>query len=363
MTTSDYSPGFYREYAGRYAEVAGKFIQSVYTKTSHPKLRHDWDLWDRLMDLAPGRRGLDAGCGAGARDVLHACSEGYDVVGIDAIEENIQAARALHEEIADRVFVADLTTALPFDDVSFDFVACNAVIQHIDPGIVQDVVLPEFARVLRPGGVLELMFKCGEGVITVFDKDYGIDRTFRLYRASELLEILQGLGLSLIESESPEQLGGLLYFTDPKPVDHCVFFARKAGAIHSLNDPASIASMTGDKRTELRVLLRSMIHRVHVTDVNHQGSDRIIIDRYLMEKVGLRNFEKVLVSDLTNGNSYETYVIAGERRSGICQIQGITALQSAAGNRLEIMAFDVTDEPEGPRMIFVDEHNRFVEYL
>ena len=230
VTASDYSANFYHDYAGRYAQVSGEFIQSVYTKTSHPKLRHDWDLWDRMMELAPGRRGLDAGCGAGARDVLHACSEGYDVVGIDAIEENIQAAREMHPELTDRVSVADLTNALPFEDVSFDFLACNAVIQHIDPEIVRDVVLPEFARVLRPGGVLELMFKCGEGVITVFDKDYGIDRTFRLYQDSELLGILGGLGLSLIEAESPEALGGLLYFTDPKPVDHCVFFARKAAA-------------------------------------------------------------------------------------------------------------------------------------
>ena len=230
MTVPNYSPSFYRDYADRYAQVSGEFIQSIYTKTSHPKLTHDWDLWDRLMELAPGRRGLDAGCGAGARDVFHACLEGYDVVGIDAIEENIQAARNLHEEIADRVFVADLTNALPFDDVSFDFVACNAVIQHIVPGIVQSVVLPQLARVLRPGGVLELMFKCGEGVITVFDRDYGIDRTFRLYQAKELLEILHGLGLSLIETESPDELGGMLYFTDPKPVEHCVFFARKAAA-------------------------------------------------------------------------------------------------------------------------------------
>jgi SAM-dependent methyltransferase len=208
--------------------VTGEFLQSVYIKSSHPRLKHDWDLWDRLMELAPGRRGLDAGCGAGARDVFHAYSGGYDVTGIDAIEENIQAAQELHPEISDRVFVADLANELPFSDASFDFVACNAVIQHIDPAIVHSVVLPELVRVLRPGGVLELMFKCGEGIITVFDRDYGIDRTFRLYQETELLERLAGLGLALIEAASPEELGGVLYFTDPKPVDHCVFFARKA---------------------------------------------------------------------------------------------------------------------------------------
>lgn len=225
---ADYSPSFYRNHADQYAQIASEFIQSVYIKSSHPNLRHDWDLWDRLMELAPGRRGLDAGCGAGARDVFHAYLEGYDVAGIDAIEENILAAKKLHQEIADRVFVADLADVLPFDDGFFDFVACNAVIQHIDPATVRKVVLPEFARVLRSGGVLELMFKCGEGVITVFDRDYGTDRTFRLYQERALLEMVEGLGLQLIEAESSEGLGGLLYFTDPKPVDHCVFFARKS---------------------------------------------------------------------------------------------------------------------------------------
>ena len=121
---------------------------------------------------------MDAGCGFGARDVFHAYSHGYDVIGIDAIDENIQAAQELHPEIADRVFVADLANALPFNDASFDFVACNAVIQRIAPETVERVVLPELVRVLRRGGVLELMFKYGEGVITVFDRDYVIDRTF-----------------------------------------------------------------------------------------------------------------------------------------------------------------------------------------
>ena len=229
MTQIDYSTDFYRHHAQEYARIADQFLQSVYSKSSHPNLKHDWDLWDRLMELAPGPRGLDAGCGAGARDVFHAWSQGYDVVGIDSVEENIQTGRELHPEIADRVFVADLNRPLPFDDESFDFVACNAVIQHIEPDEVKGVVLPDFARVLRPGGVLELMFKCGEDTTTVFDKDYGIDRTFRLYQEGELLEILNGLGMTLIQDQDPQKLSGLMYFTDTKGVDHCVFYSRKSG--------------------------------------------------------------------------------------------------------------------------------------
>ena len=228
MTSPDYSTDFYRDHAQRYARVSDQFLQSVYSETSHSKLKNDWDLWDRLMQLAPGRRGLDAGCGAGARDVFHAWSDGYDIIGIDSIEENIEAACELHPEIADRVFVADLNEPLEFGDESFDFVACNAVIQHIEPEVVRSVVLPHFARVLRPNGVLQLMFKCGNDITTVFDKDYGVDRSFRLYQEDELLEILQGLGMTIVEDEDPLQLSGLLYFTDPKGVDHCVFYARKS---------------------------------------------------------------------------------------------------------------------------------------
>ena len=74
------------------------------------------------------------------------------------------------------------------------------------------------------------MFKTGTGVATVFDKDYGTDRSFRLYEEGELLGILQDLGMTLIEAESPNDLGGFIYFTDPKGLDHCVFFARKQGS-------------------------------------------------------------------------------------------------------------------------------------
>ncbi len=226
MTSPDYSPEFYRQYADRYARVAEEFRQSVYIRSSHPHLKNDWDLWDRLLELAPGKRGLDAGCGAGARDVLHAWSLGYDVTGIDAIAENIGLARDLHPEIASQVFVANLEERLPFDEGSFDFVACNAVIQHIAPAEVYRTVLPELVRVLRPAGVLQLMFKNGEGVARVFDRDYGVERAFQLYDEREVLEVLRGHGMELVEGVSNE-LGGLLYFTDPKPMEHCVFFSRK----------------------------------------------------------------------------------------------------------------------------------------
>jgi len=67
----DYSSAFYRDHAERYADVAHQFLQSVYIKSSHAALKGDVDLLERLKELTPGRRGLDAGCGAGARDVYY----------------------------------------------------------------------------------------------------------------------------------------------------------------------------------------------------------------------------------------------------------------------------------------------------
>lgn len=83
----------------------------------------------------------------------------------------------------------------------------------------------------------------------------------------------------------------------------------------------------------------------------------------LMNKVDLWNFEKVLVCDVTNGNRFETYAIAGERGSGVCSVQGAAAHLSAKDGCLIIMSFEVTNEPVDPEMILVDENNRLVEYL
>ena len=223
----DFSESFYRRHAQRYAEVSHGFIQSVYTNVSHPALTSDTDLIDRLREMVPaGARGLDAGCGAGARDVFFYWQEGYDIHGVDAVEENIGEARRLHPEIADRVSVADLREPLDYPDASFDFVICNAVIQHIAPAIVFAVTLPELARALKPGGVLQLMFKVGSGVASVYDRDYAAERAFQLYGVDEVLDLLEERRLSIVPAEG-DRLGGVMYFTDPKPTDHCVLFARK----------------------------------------------------------------------------------------------------------------------------------------
>lgn len=221
---------FYRRHAERYSELSHGFIHSVYTDCSHPGLKGDMDLLNRLMELSPGRSGLDAGCGAGARDVYLLWNLGYDMQGVDAVAENILVAKELHPEIADRLRVLDLREPLPFPNDSIDFALCNAVIQHIPAAVTREVTLRELVRLLRPGGVLQLMFKTGSGVETVVDAIYGaegVDRTFELYDENQLLQVLEGYGCTLVDVDSEGSLGGLMYFNDLKPMRHCVFWVRK----------------------------------------------------------------------------------------------------------------------------------------
>jgi len=226
ILVSGTSAEFYRHNARRYADVAHAYTQSVYVESSHPALTDDSVLLSRALALSPGGRCLDAGCGAGARDVFALWRTGCDVCGIDAVLENILVAQEMHPEIADRVSVADLRQTLPFEDASFDLVLCNAVIQHIPRDEVMHTTLPELARVLRPAGVLQLMFKHGTGVLSLFDADYGEDRSFLLYDEQEVLHALVSLGMDLVEKDDAG-MGGIMYFTDPKGAGHCVFHMRK----------------------------------------------------------------------------------------------------------------------------------------
>ena len=221
------SDEFYRNNSQRYAELSSESLKIPFDNASHPSLTGDMDLIERMKELVPqNSKGLDAGCGPGARDVFLYWEAGYDILGVDAVPENIRLAQKNHPEISDRVSVADLSEPLDLSSGHFDFVLCNAVIQHIFPELIRDVTLPELARVLKVGGVLQLMFKVGDGMATVFDGAYGSYRTFQLYGADTIVSFLSGLGLEVLPPDE-NKLSGVMYFTDPKPMDHCVLYARK----------------------------------------------------------------------------------------------------------------------------------------
>lgn len=113
----------------------------------------------------------------------------------------------------------------------------------------------------------------------------------------------------------------------------------------------------------MRWLLRSKIHKAIVTEANLQYVGSLTIDKDLMERAGLWPWEKVLVTSITSGARLETYVIPGESGSGVMCMNGAAAHLIQAGEEIIIMAFELTDKPVQPRIILVDENNKFVKYL
>ncbi len=113
----------------------------------------------------------------------------------------------------------------------------------------------------------------------------------------------------------------------------------------------------------LLTLLKSKIHRATVTeaDVDYIGS--ITIDGDLIVRVGLLPGELVHVWNIDNGERFETYVIAGEAGSGQIIVNGAAAHRVRVGDKVIIAAFCLTDEPIAPKVILVDERNRYLRDL
>lgn len=111
-------------------------------------------------------------------------------------------------------------------------------------------------------------------------------------------------------------------------------------------------------------LLKSKIHRAAVTggSLNYEGS--LTIDADLMDKVGLVNHEKILCSNLANGNRFETYAIPGARGTGAIVLNGATAHLGKRGNRLTIMSFASIDARRAhkwvPKVIVLGAKNAVV---
>jgi aspartate 1-decarboxylase len=112
----------------------------------------------------------------------------------------------------------------------------------------------------------------------------------------------------------------------------------------------------------LRTFLRSKIHRATLTqaDLNYEGS--IAIDPVLLEAAELLPFEKVEVYNISNGNRLATYVIPGERDTGIICLNGAAARLAQPGDLIIICCYaELSDEEidsHRATVVLVDAQNR-----
>jgi aspartate 1-decarboxylase len=117
----------------------------------------------------------------------------------------------------------------------------------------------------------------------------------------------------------------------------------------------------------LITLMKSKIHRATVTEANLNYVGSITIDQDLMEAAGILQHEKVQIVNNNNGKRFETYVIPGNRGSGIVCLNGAAARLVHPGDIIIIISYAMFQTEEAkqyvPNIVFVDDDNRVLEVL
>ncbi len=116
-----------------------------------------------------------------------------------------------------------------------------------------------------------------------------------------------------------------------------------------------------------RMMMNSKIHRAQVTqaDLNYVGS--ITIDQDILDAVGMLPNEKVHIVNNNNGARFETYIIAGERGSGVICVNGAAARLVQKGDIVIIISYVYVDSNEvadhKPTVAIMGEHNTIKEMI
>jgi len=111
-------------------------------------------------------------------------------------------------------------------------------------------------------------------------------------------------------------------------------------------------------------VLKSKIHRAKLTQTELHYVGSITIDEALMEAANMIENEKVQVVNVNNGERLETYIIKGERNSGVICLNGPAARKGVVGDHLIIISYCSMDFEEAkkhqPIAIYPDQNNRLI---
>ncbi|MDD4082825.1 MAG: aspartate 1-decarboxylase [Sphaerochaetaceae bacterium] len=113
-----------------------------------------------------------------------------------------------------------------------------------------------------------------------------------------------------------------------------------------------------------RIMLKSKIHHIHVSDTHPSYVGSIFIDGDLLEKANISKFEKVEVINIDNGARWETYAVPTEKGSGYVSVRGGGARLCVPGDTLIILSYTMTENTTvDPKMVLADKNNKFKEFI
>ncbi len=115
----------------------------------------------------------------------------------------------------------------------------------------------------------------------------------------------------------------------------------------------------------MRTMLKSKIHRAHITETNINYEGSITIDQKLMEEVDILPGEQVQMLNLNNGARFTSYAIEGKRDSGEICLNGAAARLATEGDIVIILSYCHVDDDEArnfiPKLVYVDANNAITE--
>src|SRR5215216_3926545 len=128
--------------------------------------------------------------------------------------------------------------------------------------------------------------------------------------------------------------------------------SSEANRIGSPSDRSIVDAAVSSRHRHLyfplmrRTLCKSKIHRATLTgaDLNYEGS--LTLDRALMDAADMLPYERVQVVNVNNGARLETYLIPGERGSGVVQLNGAGARLGAPGDVVILMTYGEYEDGE-----------------
>ncbi len=115
----------------------------------------------------------------------------------------------------------------------------------------------------------------------------------------------------------------------------------------------------------LRCMLKAKIHMATVTESNLEYEGSITVAEDIMKETGILPYELVMVSNMNNGERFETYVIPGKAGSRKICLNGPTARKGVVGDRVIIFCYGYFEETAlkgfSPRIVRLDPDNRVIK--
>jgi len=115
----------------------------------------------------------------------------------------------------------------------------------------------------------------------------------------------------------------------------------------------------------LVTMMKCKVHRATVTEANLEYKGSLTLDRDLMDAAGMLEYEQVHVLNINSGDRFITYIIEGERGSGVVCLNGAAARLGQPGDLIIAITYAQMDAREAamhhPVMVHVDENNHITE--